>query len=157
MHLTTLWAMDAIPQECIIPWALFNWSVLTYEGSHAQKGLTGNGHAYKLWWYLVGPPSWAHGVPLRCLFLLVQSKFELWPWMPPIQTIRYVPTGLWVPSCGCQLGSISSKMGVFHQDIEVESLPPGESVFDNQLHGHNGSFIKEVGLKRIRQRNKTHK
>jgi hypothetical protein len=32
-----------------------------------------------------------------------------------------------------------------------------ESVFDNQLHGHDGSFIKEVGLKRIRQRNKTHK
>jgi hypothetical protein len=48
-------------------------------------------------------------------------------------------------------------MGVFHQDIEVESLPPGASIFDNQLHGHDGSFIKEVGLKRIRQRNKTHK
>ena len=45
----------------------------------------------------------------------------------------------------------------YHQDIEVESLPPGASVFDNQLHGHDGGFIKEVGLKRIRQRNKTHK
>jgi hypothetical protein len=48
-------------------------------------------------------------------------------------------------------------MGVFHQDIEVEGLPQGASIFDSQLHGYNGSFIKEVRLKHIRQRNKTHK
>jgi len=40
-------------------------------------------------------------------------------------------------------------MGFFHQDIEVETLPQGASIFDNQLHGYNGSFIKEVKLKRI--------
>jgi len=48
-------------------------------------------------------------------------------------------------------------MGVFHQDIEVESLLQGASIFDSQLHGYNGSFIKEGRLKRIRQQNKTHK
>ena len=153
----TLSAINAIHQECNIPWALFNWSIVTYRGSPVPKGLTGNGHDYNLWWYLVGPPSWAYDVPLCFLFLLVQSKFQLWPWLSPIQTIRYVPTGLWVPSSGCSIGSISSKMGVFHQDIEVESLPRGASIFDNQLHGYNGSFIKEVRLKCIRQRNKTNK
>ena len=150
-------AIDAIHQERIIPLALFNWSIVTYRGSPVPKGLTGNGHDYNLWWYLVGPPSWAYDVPLRCLFLLAQSKFELRPWLPPIQMKRYVPTGLWVPACCCQPGSISSKMGFLHQDIEVETLPWGASIFDNQLHGHNGSFIKEVRLKCICQWNKTNK
>jgi hypothetical protein len=35
-------------------------------------------------------------------------------------------------------------MGLLHQDIEVKTLPRGASIFDNQLHGHNESFIKEV-------------
>jgi hypothetical protein len=44
---------------------------------------------------------------------------------------------------------MSSKMGVFHQDIEVEGLPQGASIFDSQLLGYNGSFIEEVRLKHI--------
>ncbi len=48
MHLMAIGAIDAIHQESIIPLALFNWSIVTYSRSAAQKGLTGNGHAYTL-------------------------------------------------------------------------------------------------------------
>jgi len=48
MHPMAIGAIDAIRRESIIPLALFNWSIITYYQSPAQKGLTGNGHAYKL-------------------------------------------------------------------------------------------------------------
>ena len=55
------------------------------------------------------------------------------------------------------LAQFHPKWGFSIKIIEVETLPQGASIFDNQLHGHNGSFIKEVRLKCIRQRNKTDK
>jgi len=51
---------------------------------------------------------------------------------------------------------VDANLAQFHQTwgfsikiIEVETLPQGASIFDNQLHGHNRSFIKEVRLKCI--------
>ena len=52
----------------------------------------GNYHVYKLWWYIIGPPSWAYVIPLLCIIILVKSQFEQWPWLPPIPTIRYNPS-----------------------------------------------------------------
>jgi hypothetical protein len=37
--------------------ALFNWSIITYQGSRVPKELTHFEHGTELWWYLVGPPS----------------------------------------------------------------------------------------------------
>ena len=55
------------------------------------------------------------------------------------------------------LAQFHPKWGFSIKIIEVETLPQGASIFDSQLHGYNGSFIKEVRLKRICQWNKTHK
>jgi hypothetical protein len=48
MHPMTLSAIDVIRWKYIIPLALFNWSVITYQGSRAPKGLKDFQHVYKL-------------------------------------------------------------------------------------------------------------
>ncbi len=63
-----------------------------------------------------------------------------------IQTIRYVPTGLRTPSCRSPPCSLSYKMGLLHQENELESLPRGPLIYDNQLHGHVWSWSKKLDL-----------
>ncbi len=55
------------------------------------------------------------------------------------------------------LAQFHPKWGFSIKILKWKLFLKGASIFDNQLHGHNGCFIKEVRLKCICQWNKTNK
>ncbi len=58
---------------------------------------------------------------------------------------------LWVPSCGSQTCSLSYKIVLLCQEIEVETLHWGASIFCKPLHRHIWNWLNNNGLKCLHQ------